>query len=227
MISINYNGKLGKIDFKYVKNILVSLGFLFVVAGLGIFNSPWWSDVILHILKINKDGKNDVLLAISLIIIGFICFLINYWIAENEKKRLQDKLTITTKGLHIQELNEYFDQLLADHSYYSSKDTIFYNSYNDFTDCLLQDKTKKLYSTFHDNAKKLHQFLSMNFFVYPDIQPSNDYRYCMQPELNIDRGGYDTTNRYNTLSQELKTKVDSTSTAYNIFIKHLRKNYIL
>lgn len=226
----NYEGKLGKFNFKLTKSILVSLGFLFIASGVGMFAAPWWADIVFYFFEyltipIDTTARNYV--ASFFILIGVICFLIKYQLYKDEKKLTHDKKVIEQKGIPLSDLTEYFEQLLADHSFYSSKDTIFYNSYNSFTDLFLQKKTKKLYDEYRENAKKLHNFLATNFFVYPDNQPLDDYRYCMQPRLNIDRGGFDQNSEYPILSKELKSKVELAFSNYQAFVRHLRESHIL
>ena len=109
---------------------------------------------------------------------------------------------------------------MNDHSYVSSQDTLFHNSFQ-------FKKTSEEYKKYSDSAIKLHNFICYNFFIYPKSQSwVNNYRYCMAPNLNVDRDGDSTQEnfrKYRGITQNLNEFVKETQKCLDDFILHLKK----
>lgn len=64
------------------------------------------------------------------------------------------------------------------------------------------------------------QWLSLNFFIHPDILDGPDTRFCLYPDLNVDRGGSgerEESLRYERHQTALYEKVAAVREAYRAF----------
>jgi hypothetical protein len=82
------------------------------------------------------------------------------------------------------------------------------------------------------SAAKLHNFCAVNFFVFPDTPPPDgDYKYCLAPDLNIDRGMsvYDgeKAQQYEALAKQLAVLVSEAQISFDGFLKVLKKYGVL
>jgi hypothetical protein len=125
-------------------------------------------------------------------------------------------------------LRSFLDQLTTDDSYRMSEartldrfQLFFAETGSQFINEELSVHQRDL-SAALDN---LLRFLAIHFFVYPKDQTYEDTRFCLYPEMNIDRGGPGTTEtmkHYSTHQKQLDTlvaKVRKTYEAYRSLIK--------
>jgi hypothetical protein len=89
-------------------------------------------------------------------------------------------------------LNSGLDLVGGDHSYHES----FYNSITKFSEFF--ERTQNQYMNrnlqvlseeLSNSLRQLRSSLATHFFVYPEHRNFEDTRYCLHPELNIDREG--------------------------------------
>jgi len=69
---------------------------------------------------------------------------------------------------------------------------------------------------------KLLEFMGLKFFVYPRDQRTSPTMFAMQPNLNIDREGNGTPEqyeKYDKLTEELDSRANEVSDAYNNLIR--------
>lgn len=79
----------------------------------------------------------------------------------------------------------------------------------------------------------LSAFLALNFFVYPSgqkLHPETGFRFCMYPELNIDRGGRGNPGdaaRYGRYASKLQELVEQTEIAYLDYRRTVKRTLIV
>lgn len=120
-------------------------------------------------------------------------------------------------------LDRGFSLLLADHSYRDSfRDAI--TSFCDFVEKrgnqYLNEKLAPPSLQLADSLKELVEFLVTHFFIYPEAQTYEDSRYCMQPDLNIDRAGKghpEEMEMYDDYTDQLRDLVNKASVAYSAY----------
>jgi len=108
---------------------------------------------------------------------------------DHDRKVLAD-----LEGLLPQEsLESFLDSLIGDNSYRASAR----RKVQEFTDSMSLERNQFMNRRLNEAASNLHstlfaliEFLAYHFFTHPKVQaPGEDFRYCLYPEHNIDRGG--------------------------------------
>jgi hypothetical protein len=122
--------------------------------------------------------------------------------------------------------------ILNDHSYTSEQSAMFRGGYyfldtvsNEFNDNALQTNATELKNA----IDVLSSFLSTHFFVYGPLLKGDIIRFCLDPQLNIDRGGlYDPDNnrKYAELSDQLSPLVDAAVAAYDRLLRACQKRLL-
>jgi len=234
-IQITHDQKSGRWSLSYSRHLFVAVGMVFLTGGIAALAGPWWlpiATLVFGKIGANIDSSVNYLVAAILIVVGLSFLGFKFFVLDRWAQRLAiDKEAIAISPLESQEVNRYFDDLLDDHSFRSSCDTHFHRAYNQFSSAhtALQDKkTATLFNSFSINARVLHQFVMANFFVFPDNQgPNADYRYCLAPHMNIDRGMtfHDAAKvvQYDSLKHELAAHVRQARQSYDAFLGRLRK----
>ena len=234
-IQISHDPKSGRWTFSYSRHVFVVVGSAFLLTGLAALISPWWLPLLLAILgraNITVDGAVNFWVAIPLITLGIGILAVKYLVLDPHLARIEhDKASVAVSPPNVDAVGRYFGDLLDDHSYRSSLDTQFRESYTQFAGPAktLQDKkTAKLFAEFAAAAASLHSFVATNFFVYPNKQgPNPDYRYCLAPQLNMDREMVkyepEKVAQYDALKGELSSHVGATRRSYDAFITRLKK----
>lgn len=208
---------------------------LFLAGGIAALAGPWWLPIATFVfgkIDVKIDSTANYWVAAILIAVGLSILAFKFFVLDKWAHRLAiDKEAIAKSPPAVQEVKHYFDDLLDDHSYRSSFDTQFYVAYNQFSDASnkLQDaETANLFNMFSKDGKALHDFVAPNFFVFPDNQGLNpDYRYCLAPHMNMDRGMvfYEATKvaEYDKLKRDLTVRVALARQSYDAFISRLKK----
>lgn len=196
---------------------------------------PWWLPLATFVfgkVDIGIDSSVNYWVAASLIAIGLAILAFKHFLMDKWARRIAiDKEAVAQSLPSVDDVRRYFSDLLDDHSYRSSSDSAFYTAYNQFADPskALQDvNTASLFGAFSKDAKALHAFVQVNFYVFPDNQGSNpDYRYCLEPDLNMDRNMlvYDEKKvaRYNDLKRELTERTGQAEKSYDAFVARLKQ----
>jgi hypothetical protein len=117
-------------------------------------------------------------------------------------------------------LTDVLAQLYNDDSYQGSQfealpQYVFYLSRaeNEFILDPLVERTRAMLSAF----RGLIEFTASHFFDWPRSQTGTDWRFCLHPDLNVDRGGYADTEgerRYDQRQQELTALVQAAHVAW-------------
>jgi hypothetical protein len=92
------------------------------------------------------------------------------------------------------ELKNILDWIWTDHSYESDQISIidsFYHEAREHKNSYLHNEIEAKKQEFINSLGVLRSFLSLNFFVFPKEQVQAR-RFCLYPELNMDRGGFPT-----------------------------------
>jgi len=184
-------------------------------------NSLWGNLVFLRITN---------LILIILIVLALIYRKKLLVFLQRDKNTEHDLKIFQTANIMLTERNllDFLDQLGADHSYYrnprihiSRYCNFFEEIGNGYLDQTIEKKNKELLSELND----LLNFIGITFFSCPGIQDTNDPRYCMYPDLNIDRGGRDDSEAskiYRSSELELNNHIEKVKDAYNGFRRTIK-----
>lgn len=128
------------------------------------------------------------------------------------------------------EAPEYaFKKALGDiadgHAYTSTQGSLIKGTYffldtteNEFNDTTVQEKASLLEKCLDE----LTDFMGQHFCVYGPILHNGDLRFCMEPQWNMDRGGYPTREealQYDALGRRLTKLVRATGAAYDDLLR--------
>lgn len=113
-----------------------------------------------------------------------------------------------------------FSVLLSDHSYRDS----FRDAITGFCDFLEKRGNQYLNANLMSpslevasSLRELVEFLVIHFFIYPETQDNENTRYCMYPDLNIDRAGKGhpvEMKTYDDYTGQLRNVVNGATAAY-------------
>jgi hypothetical protein len=150
-------------------------------------------------------------------------------VIEHDKNIFKD----SDKILSEEKLNALLYSLRNDHSYNwsSAVDVINYIRYfekiqNNFL-CENINGLKEEFITLLDN---LYSFSGSKFFVYPEKQTGDNTRFCLQPNLNIDRGGHPseyTFTEYDKLTKTLEIHCVGVYEKYKEYRLQIKKMLII
>ncbi|HIF9118480.1 TPA: hypothetical protein ACX6PM_003001 [Photobacterium damselae] len=238
-IEIQHDRNTGKTEVKYSKHVINTIATSLIISGFVSMSSPWWLGLViagLNQLSVPVAEDSQWLISGIQIVVGISLLLFKYLGLDKwEKQRAMDLATISNEKVDIELVRKYFNNLLDDHSYYSSADSMFYHSYSCFSkpESHLQfKKVQEAFDRYAESAKKLHNFVSYNFLVYPSNQFNvQDYRYCMAPHLNEDRDlvfpSEEKSRQYRALSKELSSNASEAKELFNDFIALLKREDLL
>lgn len=238
-INIQYDRNTGKTEVKYSKHVINTIATSLIISGFVSMSSPWWLGLViagLNQLSVPVAEGFQWLISGIQIVAGVGLLLFKYLGLDKwEKQRIMDSATIYNEKIDIELVRMYFNNLLDDHSYYSSADSMFYHSYSCFSkpESHLQfKKVREAFDKYAKSAKKLHGFVGCNFFVFPSNQFNvPDYWYCMAPHLNEDRElvfpSEEKSRQYRVLSKELSSNAYEAKELFNDFIALLKKENLL
>lgn len=234
-IEIQHDTKSGKWSFSFKRHVFVTLGLLLVSSGLLTLSGPWWQGIavaLLSELKVTVNETHQTTLGAVQILLGVgLLTYKHFFVDKFLEKKESDKKTISTSPLNIESVRYYLDHLVDDHSYESSLDIAFHSAFTHFNkvESSLQVKSTRVkYEKFADAAAQLHQFVGVNFFIFPpDCSAEGEYRYCLAPHLNMDREMiiYDPAKvaEYDRLKFELHDRALHTKQLFEKFVGNLKK----
>ena len=233
-IELTRDAKSGRWSLSFQRHIFVALGLLFVGSGLAIFSGPWWQGILVALLVKVNVVVNDAyqwVIGGTQVLAGLALLAYKHFIVDQRQVKIAaDKRTLSTGDLQIDLVGLYLLSLVDDHSYRSSLDSAFHESFTRFLKpefSLQLPETAASYKNYSNSAAALHQFVHMNFFVFPNEHPGDgDYRYCLAPDLNFDRGMsvYDSRKvaEYDELNSQLHAHMSATKYAFDHFVEHLK-----
>jgi len=228
-----------KFTFTYHKKILSSVAMLFMVTGMAGFTGPWWQPILFAALDsdyLGVDNEINYVLSAVLVAIGAAVLAFKYFYSDEWARQItKDKETLNANLTDINSPYRYLQNLVDDHCYLSSQDTKFHHAFTVFRTpqtAFQYRRTIELYCDFSKQAKDLHDFAGMNFFSFSnDHGHVSDCRYCLAPQLNMDREmvfyDQDKTEQYSALATELHQRVKTVKASYDAFLKHAREIGVL
>lgn len=235
-IEISHDGKTKKWSASYKSHAFVSVGKIFITVGLAMLTGPWWAPIVFAVLEMENipaSSTGQAITGIVLVLIGLALVWYKYYVINlKAKETIADKSTYAAHPLSFDLLRQYLDTLRDDHSFFSSLDTSFHDSFTHFMRPENSFRTKVIaekYSAYVASARKLHSFVDANFDVFPDDPSVNsDYRYCMRPELNIDRAmkiyNEENASLYARHGVELSALIAETYRSLNALSEELKAN---
>ncbi len=119
-----------------------------------------------------------------------------------------------------EDLNFILDDLSGDHSYYRfqmDKVREYIRYFQKIENYFLCKKIDCLREELIISLKNLDNFLALKFFVYPENQTMDNIRFCLQPDLNIDRAGEPseyTFTEYEKLTKALESRCNEVYEKY-------------
>jgi hypothetical protein len=135
---------------------------------------------------------------------------------SHDKTIFQKSNKLLTEG----QLSEFLHKLRTDDSYLSESRvrlsrfvTFFSETGNQFLDGRLKQKSQELVTA----IDLLLGFLGQHFFFYPNLQSLQNRRYCLYPNLNVDREGYgdrDSMMKYERYANEMCHIAASVNSSY-------------
>ena len=230
------DSKKGIFKFSFKRHVFVSTGLLFVAGGIAALAGPWWlpiAEAVLGKAGLRVEPSHQWILGIGLIVIGLSFLAYKHFALDKEQRRLDaDRIALAPTIDQIESVRNYLRTLGDDHSYWSSLDTVFYNSIDRHLrqeSALQIPETATLYKSFSRAGGRLHSFVGQNFFEFPrGASADGDHRYCMWPQYNIDREmiSYDAENaaKYDSFSDDLATLLREVERSFNDFIEHLNRS---
>lgn len=151
---------------------------------------------------------------------------------ENDRERRIEhdkKIFIeSNKILNERELSDILDRLFGDHSIWMSDVSkinqlgkFLEEESNQYLTPVLQTETASL----TDNLSRLSLFSGKNFFVFPENQTSENFRLCMHPGCNIDRGfpSEEQSKFYGKCTNELNEIIEELDKRYKNYRKAIKK----
>lgn len=151
---------------------------------------------------------------------------------EQKDKKLAHDINIFKQSddvLSEKQINELIGDLESNHSYRSNQDNRL-NSFLSFFEGISNIyEYKELnchITTLTKDLEKLQYFYSTHFFIFPDYQTSNDTKFCMYPEGNVDRnwdGEEESKSNYEEKKKELFELCSKTQQSYKKYRLEIRK----
>jgi len=216
-----------------------------VIAGLALMATPFWEEILLAILKkeyeLNLAPGGNTPWGFALVVIGLIYHLASNSILQvieykNRKKKEGYKLKHDSNVFKASQeilsekfLNNYFDWLLGDHSYRTNDRY----KLHEYTNYHLSQENRFINNELQSSATNLSRaiiilldWISLNFWIYPERQTGENTRYCMQPHWNVDRAGNGKkgeSKKYREASEKLSALSKEVNVLYKTY-RHLVKN---
>jgi len=234
-VDFSFEGRKVRFQFALKRDALTLIGAAFLSVGLGAIVAPWWFPLVALALGyggVTLDPATNWLVGIPLVLVGLACLALKVFVVDPRARRIAaDKTLIAARPPNANPLAAYFAGLTTDDSFWSSADTAFeaeYTLYADHQHRLQDKKTAAAFAAFNLASRQLHQFAATNFYWFPENQVGyEDHRYCLAPDLNLDRGlpapDVQKESEYAALLAELDGLVARAKDAYGAFLVRLRK----
>ena len=217
------------------KPVLLKIAILsMVIVGLALISTTFSEAIIFKVLQ--KNYKLDLAPGGSIlwggVFVGVGLFfylttnsLIQVLAKKNKEKCKTDHDTVKYQAsqdiLTEKKFTDFFEFLLSDHSFRTEDSSKLYmyveyhiSPENCYHDKELQFSAVKMASA----ANELFQWMSLNFYIFPEIQTSENTKLCMQPLWNIKR----TANVTEEDKKKYMESVDKLSKLSNDVISHYK-----
>lgn len=216
-----------------------------VCTGLGLISTPFWQKLIVAVLKqrYNFDlmPGGNVWWGLALVVLGLSYHITTYTLLkyieykkykfEGKKKEKIRKHDIkifknSEKLLKEQDLIDFLEWIRSDHSY-KNKDLTQLYKYAEFLLFLenyyVDKDLQKAAIALGKSIENLLNFMALHFCEYPPNQKSENIKFCLHPEWNIDRGGsWEHIKKYKNCVEKLEElceKVEKNYKTYRLLIK--------
>jgi len=225
------------------------LTWFIVISGIALMSTPLWQEIIAAILRSRFDldlvPGDSVTWGFALVVVGLVyhfattsLFQYSKSITDSEKniqRNTHDRQIFeeSIKILTEEELASYLDWLANDHSYReNAADKVA--GYHDY-----HAKPKNRFINEDLNSAALNMvralgeilsWTSLNFWVYPENQKRENTRFCMHPELNLDRQGHGTPEQmqmYDELTKTLNELIRDVSDTYTSYRKKIKEQLFI
>lgn len=211
------------------------LAWLVVAGGLSIVTAPIWEPFLRAILKtyfkIEVPSQSSPWFGFLLVVSGLIYHFFANYLEPLNRSLDSEHGTVEHDSILYKEFNSklnddifryFIDDLHNDHSFVKSSSSKIYDAirFLSLPNTMFTEKTlKEDGDKFRIALINLTDFIKYNFFVWPENQQD---RYCMYPDLNIDRNGNgapEQFKRYASFEDELYKFIESAESAYFDFTK--------
>lgn len=238
-INFSHDPNSGRWQLSFKRHIFVSLGIFLITSGLATLSGPWWQGILVALLGkagVLVDDKYQWVIATTQIIFGLGLLAYKYFIYDRRIAKISaDRRVVEAARLDFNMVRNYLSDLENDHSYKSSFNSAFSHALTRFkvTEYKFQySPIVKSYEDFVMTGTKLQCFVDLNFFTFPSDCPADgDYRYCLAPHLNMDRGMviYDQVKvaDYNRRAKKLHELVNQTKNKFEKLIHEMNNAGVL
>ena len=185
-----------------------------VITGLALIATPFYEEIILKVLqknyRLDLAPRANTLWGIALVGVGVLFHLTSNSLLqifanknkENCETDLDSKIFNASQDILTEKkINDFFKLLLSDHSFRTEDSSKLYKyaEYHLSHENSYREKELQLLAVKMASAVNiLLRWMALNFYVFPEIQTSENTKLCMHPHLNI--------NRTPNVSEEDKTK---------------------
>lgn len=176
----------------------------------------------------------DALYVIGGFVAGSIATYFKFYPILKEKENKQIKFDsnifkLSDSILSEKQINELIGDLESNHSYRSNQDNRLNSFLSFFEDTSNIYEYKELnchITTLKKDLEKLQYFYSTHFFIFPDYQTSDNTKFCMYPEGNVDRnwnGKQESKSNYEEKEEKLLELCIKTKESYKKYRLEIRK----
>ena len=186
------------------KPVLYNIAVLsMVLAGLALIATPLYEEIILKVLqrnyKLNLIPGGNTLWGAAFVGVGLFFhltsnFLLQIFANKNKENCKTDHDTmifqISQDILTEKKFTNFFELLLSDHSFRTADSSKLYKyaEYHLSPENCYQEKGLQLSAAEMASAVNvLLRWMSHNFYVFPEIQTSENTKLCMHPHWNDNR----------------------------------------
>ena len=221
---------------KIQRNVWLTVSLATIGIGGAILSTPLWMEVA---NAISTKYFGLTLLDGYSWLYGFICIAIGVGVFLYGQKVTVDQDLLQKHDLPLfkemdailseTKLTAILSNLENDHSYYNEDDNIFHNLFflaGQTGKMFINKKLKAKSTTFINALKSFDSFAKQHFDIFPKTATGN-YRLCLKPNWNIDRGLDipDTTKelKYDQLAEEMNAKIKQVRADYIAYRTEVKK----
>lgn len=235
----------------FIPNFHNRIVLILVISGVSIMTTPLWVDLINFFLKkqynYSLTGEKDEFWGFMLCLLGsiygiFTNISLKYVDHKEYKyKRQEEKNELSNKVNHDKGVFINFDKILSEEklnsflNYIRTNDALMSNHTDMLEDSLVflrMQKNNFLIREIEDSKEilisSIDEFLRFhceNFDMWPYHQTGDIYRTCLEPTLNVDRGGkWEDGRKYDLLVNEMLSKLKNLESSYNEFRNSIKNN---
>ncbi|MGE6812152.1 MULTISPECIES: hypothetical protein [unclassified Pseudoalteromonas] len=220
------------------------LTWLIVISGLSIMSKPLWLTLINiafeKMIEFSITENSDTAWGFALVVTGLLYHLINTGLYEfviarkgdalNQKKEVHDTQVFKSLDEMIDE--PYIENVFA---HMHTSDAIFLDDFTKLRDFVvyasesrnqfLTQELKLKTQSFLTSLEGLLCFINKEFDEYPYGQDKLNFRMCLAPQLNCDRGGsWEDGPKYDVLVRQMMDLSASLNDSYKNWRLSVKEN---